>query len=193
MTFERTLHTVLPSGSTKLERAMVYAFDQPPHARVIPTVWDVDNCPKNLLPWLAWALNIDVWSGDWPELYQRNVIKNAQQIQAVKGTIGAVKQALADLGHDNAQVLERVSGGRYYGQSDTYDGTIRYGDPTLWATYAVKLFRPVTIKQANLIRARLENVKRACVHLIYLDFSSAPMLYGTPNFYYDGQYTHGII
>lgn len=196
MSYERNLHKALPSGSSKIERGMVYAFDTPPHERVIPLLWDVDECPLGLLPWLAWALNVDTWSSDWPESYKRQVIRNAQTIQAIKGTIGAVKQALTDLGHGSAQVFERVGGGRYYGTGDTYGNPadqFNYGDAALWATFAVKLFSPISIEQAKLIIARLDSVKRACVHLVALDFSSTPIVYGTPNLYYNNQYTHGVV
>lgn len=193
MTYERNLHTVLPSGSTPLEKGMVYAFDTEPHERVITTVLDVDNCPLSLLPWLAWSLNIDTWSSSWPEDYKRQVIKNAQNIQAIKGTIGAVKQALADLGHDNAVVVERVNGGRYYSDGSPHNGAFNYGEAGMWATFKVSLTRPISIQQAQLITARLDNVKRACVHLIGLDFSTATLRYNDQSLKYDGKYTHGTV
>lgn len=196
MTYDRHLHQTLPSGSSKLERGMVYAFDTPPHERVIPKLWDVDHCPLQLLPWLAWSLNVDTWTSDWPESYKRQILRNAQEIQAIKGTIGAVKQALADLGHGSAQVFERVNGGRFYGEGDTYSDTVNsfnYGDAGMWATFSVKLFSPISIAQGSLIIARLDSVKRACVHLINLDFSSAPLMYGSTNMHYDDQYTYGVI
>lgn len=64
----------------------------------IRQLWNPDTCPASLLPWLAWAFSLDEWSDTWTETQQRAAIKASYGIHRSKGTIGAVKQALAALG-----------------------------------------------------------------------------------------------
>lgn len=59
---------------------------------------DPDNCPADLLPWLAWALSVDHWSPDWSEEKKREVCRVSRSVHRHKGTIGAVEKALAALG-----------------------------------------------------------------------------------------------
>jgi phage tail P2-like protein len=64
----------------------------------IEMLWDVDNCPEELLPWLAWAFSVDVWDGDAPEAIKRDVIRNSLQVHKNKGTKASVLQALDAIG-----------------------------------------------------------------------------------------------
>lgn len=97
---------LLPPSATPQERATALAT-----ARVgsVPTplreLWDADTCPEALLPWLAWAYSVDGWDVGWTADQQRQAIKRSIAVHRRKGTIGAVKQALAALGFQ-AQVQE---------------------------------------------------------------------------------------
>ncbi|AIY42994.1 Phage tail fiber [Collimonas arenae] len=153
--------------------------------------WNPRTCPAHLLPWLAWALGVEEWDADWPEAFKREVIATSRAIRRQKGTPGAIKRALAALGHPNAQVIERSHSIRYDGKA-RFDGSRTYGGKTQWATFSVILTRPVTIKQAALIRQRIHSVKRSCCHLTGLDFSTAPNQYNGA-LKYDGTYTYGIV
>jgi len=59
----------------------------------------------DLLPWLAWACSVDIWDDDWPEDTRRRVIADSYSVHSVKGTVGAVKRALAALGAE-AELVE---------------------------------------------------------------------------------------
>jgi phage tail P2-like protein len=61
------------------------------------SLWDVNTCPVHLLPWLAWAFSVEVWQSHWPEGVKREVIRKAISVHRRKGTLGAVKDALAAL------------------------------------------------------------------------------------------------
>jgi phage tail P2-like protein len=61
-------------------------------------LWNPDDCPEQLLPWLAWAMSIDEWDSRWSEQTRRTQIKNAVYTHRQKGTVGAVKRALAAVG-----------------------------------------------------------------------------------------------
>jgi phage tail P2-like protein len=97
---------LLPNNATSLEIALAESIarisDVPVPAR---DVWNPDTCPANLLPWLAWAFSVDEWDADWTDAQKRAAIKAAVPVQRYKGTIGAVREALAALGF-GAQVQE---------------------------------------------------------------------------------------
>jgi phage tail P2-like protein len=52
----------------------------------IRAVWSPDDCPLDLLPWLAWGLSLDNWSTDWPENIKRERVRKAIAIARRKGT-----------------------------------------------------------------------------------------------------------
>lgn len=91
---------LLPANSTALERLAAQAgapiADLPV---IIRELWHPEACPAHLLPWLAWAWSVDTWQAGWSERQQRETIKQALQVQSIKGTIGAVRQALGALGY----------------------------------------------------------------------------------------------
>lgn len=62
------------------------------------TVWNPETCPESLLPWLAWALSVDEWNKAWSAAQKRETIKRSFIIHRHKGTVGAVREALAALG-----------------------------------------------------------------------------------------------
>ncbi len=68
-------------------------------------LWNPALCPAHLLPWLAWALSIDEWDSQWPEATQRQFIANSVSVHKNKGTLGAVKRALASL-NINTEITE---------------------------------------------------------------------------------------
>jgi phage tail P2-like protein len=91
--------TLLPPNATNLERALEQAS-----ARIadVPTpvrnIWSPDNCPIELLPWLAWGLSIDNWSSDWAEAVKRSRVRNAIPIARKKGTAKSVRDVVASFG-----------------------------------------------------------------------------------------------
>lgn len=97
---------LLPSSASPQERALALTVarvsDVPPAVR---DVWNPDTCPSALLPWLAWAFSVDAWDTGWSDLQKRDTIKSAVAVQKHKGTIGAVRDAIAALGLD-CQVQE---------------------------------------------------------------------------------------
>jgi len=65
----------------------------------IRPLWRPETCPAAALPWLAWALSVDAWDSCWPEDIKRAAIAASIAVHRVKGTVGAVKLALASLGY----------------------------------------------------------------------------------------------
>lgn len=59
---------------------------------------DAGACPAVLLPWLAHHYSVDAWQSDWTDAQKRQTIRDSVFIHQHKGTIGAVRSALAALG-----------------------------------------------------------------------------------------------
>ena len=184
--------SLLPPNTTPLERALEQST-----ARIgavpfrLRDNWNARTCPVDLLPWLAWAVGVEEWDATWPEALKREVVDTARKIRRKKGTPGAIKRALAALGHPNAILFERSGSIRYDGAAK-YDGNNTYGGSGEWATFRIVLTRPVSIQQAQIIRQRINSVKRACCHLTGLDFTSAAVKYNG-SIKYDGTYSHGMV
>lgn len=89
---------ILPQTATAFERAILsaevarLALIDP---TVIVTIWNPARCPVALLPWLAMGVSVDVWSNDWDEETKRSVIAASPLVHRKKGTLGAVRRALA--------------------------------------------------------------------------------------------------
>lgn len=88
--------SLLPPNATAAERAMeqvmAHVGDVPLDIR---TVKNPDDCPTELLPWLAWEYAITWWDESWTEEQKRHVIKSAAVVNKRRGTVSAVKRALA--------------------------------------------------------------------------------------------------
>jgi phage tail P2-like protein len=166
------LTTIIPPASTPLERALDqvagHRLGQLP--AVVADLWNAATCPAALLPYLAWSVAVDEWDGLWSEEKKRAVIAEAAEVNRTKGTIGAIRRALAALGQANAVVVERGDFIRCDG-SVMADGIHSCGGR--WATYAVYLSDPVTVGEAYAIKRLLDAVGRASAELLYIDFAAA--------------------
>lgn len=97
--------SLLPPNSTPLEVALARLglrlddIDLP-----IAQLWDPWTCPIAALPWLAWSLSVDKWDADWTEEQKRTVTAQAIEDQRSKGSVTAVKTALARI--DSLLALE---------------------------------------------------------------------------------------
>ncbi|ELP5684245.1 phage tail protein I [Salmonella enterica] len=61
-------------------------------------LWNPDECPVDLLPYLAWALSVDRWDKSWPEQTKRQVIKASWMVHRHKGTISALRNVVEPFG-----------------------------------------------------------------------------------------------
>lgn len=92
---------MLPPTASPIEKALL-AAELAAFAEVDPsviaTIWDPWKCPASLLPWLAWAVSVDVWNPDWSEIEKRREIAASPEIHRIKGTRQAVALTLDRLG-----------------------------------------------------------------------------------------------
>lgn len=162
--------SLLPPNATQferdLERVQCRAFDVPTPHRDLFDPW---KCPEQFLPFLAWAESVDVWNDRWPSQTKRAVIANSRQLHEIKGTDGAIEQALAALGvrvemkmwHEETPPAKR--------------GTMKL---LLWVNDNINPDADVMI-DSEMIRDFLKTVdrtKRNCVHYTFdvgIEFSSA--------------------
>lgn len=183
---------LLPANATSSERAIetviaerTAGIDAP-----ISKLWNADTCPEELLPWMAWALSVETWDHDWSEDAKREVLRKSIQVHRLKGTVQSVQGALKSAGYGDAEVIERY-GWEFYDGAANHDGSTTYAEPDHWAEYRVKLARPITIDQANQVRAILRDVAPIRCHLKALDFTEALNTYNA-RITHDGQFTHGV-
>jgi phage tail P2-like protein len=183
---------LLPPNATTTEIALAQTFarteDLPTPARLM---WNPDTCPLAFLPWLAWSLSVDEWDADWPEETKRAVIRESIGIHRQKGTLWAVRRALAAAGYGDAIVTE-FYGVDFYNGAYLFDGTISYVDADHWAEYRIRMLRPLSIAQAAQVRRILDKVAPARCVLKLFDFSTATNLYNAA-ITYNGAFTHGVV
>jgi len=95
--------TLLPPNATQLEKALSRCAARVSGLGVTAkmlALWNPETCPAATLPWLAQALHVDEWSETWTEAQKRAVIAASVATHKRKGTIGALKRALAALGYE---------------------------------------------------------------------------------------------
>lgn len=90
---------LLPPNATAPERALSLSVD-----RAVPvpikTLWSPQTCPEGVLPWLAWALSVDDWDAAWTVERKRAAVAESIEVHRHKGTIGALRRALEQLGYE---------------------------------------------------------------------------------------------
>ena len=91
--------TLLPPNATALEKSLETvkseAFGLPVN---IPSLWNPEKCPIELLPYLAWSMGLDSWSDSWPENVRRARVAAAIEISRHKGTAKSVRDVVASFG-----------------------------------------------------------------------------------------------
>jgi len=157
--------SLLPPNSTPLELAaeasMALAYDLPVD---IDTLWSAERCPIELLPYLAWALSVDIWNTNWTEAVRRKVVATAVYVHKHKGTPAGIKAALnaLDLGVSISEWFE-------YG-----------GDPFTFKADVVVTSRGLTEAEFQDIIDVIASTKNARSHLtelrVYLSTAASTVL-----------------
>ena len=62
------------------------------------SAWDPDRVPREWLPVLAWALQVDLWVPEWDEVLQREVVRSALALRREHGTPAAIQRVLDTIG-----------------------------------------------------------------------------------------------
>lgn len=182
---------LLPANSTAPERAIEATTarlgDVDPSA--IAEQWDPWSCPDALLPWLAWAFNVDEWDALWPAEFKRRTVAESVAIHRRKGTLSSIRRVLQNAGYGDATIVEGIYGTLYDGSAD-HNGFITYGGSSDWAEYRIILARPISNAQAAQVRRILSYTAPARCSLEALIYTQANNLYNGA-IYYNGDYNHG--
>ena len=98
---------LLPSNRTPWESAIegTNAARYPLPVDLITATWSPDDCPVNLLPYLAWAMSVDVWDKDWPETTKREAIRKSLAMHRLKTTPAGIKQFVALAGAEVKRII----------------------------------------------------------------------------------------
>lgn len=94
--------SLLPPNATALETALEAAIIEPSLPVPLRDLWNPQTCPEQLLPWLAWSVSVDGWDASWPVNVRRAVVANAISVHRRKGTVRAVRDAIASFGANMA-------------------------------------------------------------------------------------------
>lgn len=99
---------LLPSNATQLELAIDTVISNKIGTVYdnISRIWWPEQCPSELLPWLAWAVTVDAWDSNWLETVKRRVIAESFAIHQKKGTRWAVERLLSIIGHNDVEIVE---------------------------------------------------------------------------------------
>jgi hypothetical protein len=97
----RRMESILSPNATEYERTLASQVDRLLDLDIpIRVLWDPWNCPENLLPYLAWALSVDLWDPTWPITKRRSVIANAINHHQIKGTLKSIETYLGLVGSE---------------------------------------------------------------------------------------------
>ena len=108
--------------------------------------WNARTIPAPWLPVLAWALSLDIWNPDWSEELKRDAIAAAFDQHRLKGTPAGIKLALDGIGAVY-EIVERPGGAPFTEAVD------------------IQNLDTITLRSEAELRAVLNRVKRASVHL----------------------------
>lgn len=111
-----------------------------------------NKCPAEILPWLAWAVSVDIWNNDWSEATKRSVVRESVLVHMKKGTLGGLRRTLASFGFAEIRIEEWFE----YG-----------GDPYTFRVYAVFQEDGLSMTDANLIYSAIMQTKNLRSHLNY--------------------------
>ena len=183
---------LLPPNQTPLEASLANASHMPLTPERIALLWDADRCPAQILPWLAWALSVDEWDDRWSPATRRSTIAAALEVHRIKGTLAAVRKALAAAGYPRAQVDERRHG-------NVRTGTVRRDGWPLHGgrqpfIYRVRLNGLISRAQARALARLLAATAPVRCHLFNnsLDFTGQPLQHNA-SAQRNGTYTRGIV
>lgn len=93
----RLMDHILPNNATLYERVLASQVDRliELDTERIRNLWNPWKCHIDDLPWLAWALSVDLWSEAWPETKQRQVVADSFALHGLKGTEEGIRRHIA--------------------------------------------------------------------------------------------------
>lgn len=86
---------LLPPNATPLERSLSVSAGRIGQIPLeLLDIWDPLRCPREFLPWLAWATSLDIWQEQWLEGVHRTLVSESVPLQKSKGSKQAIVNAV---------------------------------------------------------------------------------------------------
>lgn len=129
--------SLLPPNATTSERSLARLSARTTSLSVgakYRALWNPATCPASILPWLAWALHVDDWNTEWTEEQKRSVIAASVAVHKIKGTIGALKAAIASI--DQAAIVNENTGTPF-----TFEVLVRSTQPGTFGVFSDDIYR----------------------------------------------------
>lgn len=154
----------------------------------------IELVPEAYLYLLAEKWSVTGWDG-WhlakTPRQQRDLIKSAYKLHALKGTPFAIREVFRVLGLDEIDLIEGLSGQRHDGTIQKRNGVFYHGSRDKWAYYVVKLKQVITNNQAEQIKQMLKQFAPARCVLAALDYQAVVFLHNGEMKQRNGQYNRG--
>lgn len=82
-----------PNGTTDWECSVEQTSGErwPVDADALRRAEDPNECPAELLPWLAYQVGVTLWFDDWPEDKKRRAIANFPRLKKLIGTVEGIR------------------------------------------------------------------------------------------------------
>jgi hypothetical protein len=106
----RDLDHILPKSASAYERVLGLNVERLLELDTdrIRNLWNPWTCDADDLPYLAWALSVDVWDTRWPLTKKRSVVANALKHHRIKGTQAGIETYL---GLVDTKVVQTITPG----------------------------------------------------------------------------------
>ena len=177
--------TVLPYTAALLEKALVDIYverqadvleleDEIP----IRHLYNPDNCPVSLLPYLACFISVDAPSVDFSETQLRQLIRDSYILHTRKGTIQALKDVIASLGYRLNRIEEGVASTPPVPATD-------------WARYRLVMDTALTIESGRALQKLIVGAAPVSRELVEITYDQANSYNGVIR--YDGIHAYGRI
>lgn len=192
------MKTLLPSNSSLLQKALARLGAEllvKIDTDVIRESKDPQACDASLLPWLAWENSIgdaEGWRFAENEHQKRRLVQGYIEKHALKGTPYVIRQLFRDMDLGEIDILERVKALDWSGSAE-FNGDYYFGGGAGdWACYGIKIHRPITNVQAEILKEMLAELAPARCKLIYLSYRDSPIFWnGEVSF--DGNFNFGAV
>lgn len=192
------MKTLLPSNSSLLQKSLARLAAEllvKIDTDVIRESKDPQACDVSLLPWLAWENSIgdaEGWRFAENEHQKRRLVQGYIEKHALKGTPYVIRQLFRDMDLGEIDIVERVKALDWDGSAEFSGDYYFGGDAGDWACYGIKIRRPITNAQAEILKEMLAELAPARCKLIYLSYRSDPIFWdGEVSF--NGNYNFGAV
>ena len=183
------MSSLLPKNATDFERALESATTVN-LTTAAADYYNIDTCPTELLPYLAYQFALIRWGTQTTQAEQRNQLNAAMQLQLTKGTRQALHTLMQQLGYsidDYSLVDERA----------LFNGVHKFNGAIKWQSVPhhsllVRFTKPITTEAGRKIASTIKLINRASVHLLPIEhrakFNGEIKFDGTHTW---GEVTHG--